>query len=347
MKIIVSHWHFVVLFLFSLLAIEVHAEGRENEKISTQAIDVELEILPFVDEGCHGKNQTWDFSQIDKDHSPQLRHMALFLRGDGILCDQSGKLITFFRLNDTIQISQIETPSSLICYQSAISVISFPLSFGEQFSVPFEGTGDYEGKLEIKESGLSHVSVDGTGTLILAEGDTLRNTMRVHRQLSSDIQITDAQSHDTVLNIHKSHSTYEWFSPSTELPVFAINEEITTHGERILQESRYAYRIPTFMNSDSKEGADNDCATTQNVIGNLSFQNYGNTVEVTYSVSQDSRVRIILSDSSGIVYYHTAYSEIMGNECIHEVPLQGLRHGQYIIYVNTDNETNALTISVK
>lgn len=170
---------YVMLLALHLFFSATYAQNTLSTLTNSLRPDsVGKEVMNFLDPDCSGENVCWDFSKMEVQDA-KAATMQLYDLTDKLLWDENGSLITYMPSADSLLISRIETPLYEMNYSQPIVSMVFPFLYGSSISNPFSGTGSYEGKLLLSEHGTNTVTADGSGTLILADGDTLRNVLRV------------------------------------------------------------------------------------------------------------------------------------------------------------------------
>lgn len=294
-------------------------------------------ILPF-DVGCEGENVTWDFSDADYDDNPDTTTVNLYCLSDRILWDNNGAMTTFRQVADSLLIIREETPLYEMDYDTPVASMIYPFSYGSCLSAPFAGRGAYEDKFIMEEAGISTIQGDAYGTLILTEGDTVRNVLRIHSTRNSYMNVHERTSGEYICTLVKGCDTYEWYAKGYRYPVLrAYSYILESDGDVILQSST-AHRMSPEMQA-AMEDKDNESLREQDAAHNII--NYDVTVNsnsaiVTYELLEDAYVSITLADSRGIVFWRYGADQSSGAGYQTIVPLSGLLHGQYIIYIEVN-----------
>ena len=73
----------------------------------------------------------------------------------------------------------------------------------------------------------------------------------------------------------------------------------------------------------------------------------GNYVSVTYSLTQPATVHAMIIDVMGTVYQDIHQNHSAGSGYNMSFDLNGLRHGQYVIYINVNGSIYNIKIPVK
>lgn len=344
----------IIIQALLLLSSATYAQNTLSTATNSLRPDsVGKEVMNFLDPGCSGENICWDFSNIEVQNT-KAATMLLYDLTDKLLWDENGSLVTYKPSTDSLLISRIETPLYEMNYSQPIVSLMFPFQYGSSISNPFSGTGSYEGKLLLSEHGYNTVTADGSGTLILADEDTLRNVLRVSTTRSAEVTITDKESAAEYGTLQKATDIHEWYARGYRYPVLKCFEERISKDSTLLRTTHYSQRInPTEMalledpaNEDIRI-ADSLAHAAANPLRNLSFTNNGNAAIVTYDLATDTHVSMTLADSRAIVYWRSESDESSGTHHEHRVSLTGLLRGQYIIYINAGGAIYSNKVNVK
>ena len=289
----------------------------------------------YSDEGLTGANMMWNFNSLK---STSYGKYAFFSAMDGHTKSvDSQKLYSFLPSTDSVLLLTVEDPLNKISYESPINLLTFPLQYGQTISTSFFGKGQHCNRIPIKEHGTSQTTFDAYGTIILPNNDTIRNVMRVHNNLSSDLDIYK-HSNDS-LTFHKEENRFMWLARGCRYPIFEIHRCTYRHEDEVV----YKYSVSRQLKYVYTNGG-NDSLSIESI--KQSEQNIakllrhtvavnGENLIVDYSLSQDATLKFTICDGSGIVFRTVSACGTTG-DCHTTISLQGLRHGQYVLYINAD-----------
>ena len=308
-------------------------------------------VIPFVDYGIEGENVIWDFSEIALEDS-DTTCISLYECDDRMLWDESGSLTTYRCNGDSLLITRIETPQHEMDFSDPLVAMAYPFQYGKTVRKRFSGRGIHEGKLSLAENGTCQVAADSYGTLVLPSGDTLRNVLRVHTSRMSSVDISYRNMDNTIGVLDKVVDIYEWYARGYRYPVLRTREMKLSKDGSLLR----VMRSSSIVTPDSQRGLDDpeneEIRSNDSVmIANADIIEYdvavnGNTATVTYGLKADAHVSMTLADSRAIVYWRYENEGKAGDDIQVEVPLAGLRRGQYIIYINANGSLSAVKINV-
>lgn len=330
----------LALLLFSSATYAQNTLSSQTNSLRPDSVG--KEVINFLEPGCSGQDVLWDFSDLEPRDSKACS-MQLYSLTDRLLWDESGSLVTYLPSADSLLISRIETPLYEMDYSKPIISMVFPFSYGSSLTTPFSGVGSYEGKLDLTEVGTNAVTADATGTLILAEGDTLRNILRVSTSRNADVSIINHETTEDYGTLQKATDITEWYARGYRYPVLKSVEERISKEGTLLRTVRYSQRIsPAEMalledpeNEDIRL-ADSLAYAAANPLRNMHVANNGSSATVSYDVATDAHISMTLANSQGMVFWRYESDEAAGNSYQHEVPLTGLHRGQYVICINAN-----------
>ncbi len=187
--------------------------------------------------GDPGDNVVWDFNHLqlsgteyDVDY---LNHPSSRLTGV-----ENSSMNQYVISGDSLLLRGQENPLHLIRLEKPEVIMVFPAKYGDERTSYFYGKGKYCDRLELDVAGFSYTRVDGSGTLILPENDTIANALRVH---SIKLTLTDSRpvspgfdikalretplTYDDILShleqdtIYTVTEAYRWYSEGSRYPV--------------------------------------------------------------------------------------------------------------------------------
>lgn len=254
-------------------------------------------LTSYVEPGQSGSNVVWDFSKLQVQNSftgniegfYTSKCCSKFTKGNVVL-EEFGNFFVFE-----------STPASLeqVGYMSANGVTRFeyskpfikmryPFSYGDFYS------GNYEGNYIVNDnvigtiSGTYQVEGDGFGKLILPNGQTLNNVLRV-----KEVRITKQVFSSGSALI--TDITYRWYVAQHRFPVLVlIRSEVKGENSEPVVSTRAAYNS-NVMNATT--------SIPTNQISALSLSAYPNPytdrVKIEFTMAQRDQVNLSIYDMSG------------------------------------------------
>lgn len=85
-------------------------------------------------------------------------------------------------ISDTLYIAGMENRDTRITYDDREACMYYPMHYGDSIEGYFQGHGVYCDELKLHVYGRYKTKADGCGWLVLPDGDTLRNVIRLHTE---------------------------------------------------------------------------------------------------------------------------------------------------------------------
>lgn len=98
--------------------------------------------------------------------------------------------------------------------------------------------------------------------------------------------------------------------------------------------------------SDDKCRSQSDGGRNSSAAENVSISVSGSSVVVSYDLTTDATVKALVCDVSGIVRRQNSQSGIAGSSYRMVIECYGLRHGEYIIYLNVNGIVKAYAVNI-
>ncbi len=277
--------------------------------------------------------------------------------------------------SDTLFVSGHENSQWRLLFDQCEPWLPDSLWYGCGLSGPVHGRGIYCDRLRYAVRGNYHMSVDAVGTLILPEGDTLRNVERLHTErlffhnyypidsISGDISYEEFAHAATEGNVLR-HDTRRWYAPGYRYPILEVQTLTSLQGgESLMQQACYtplseieslpsdpdnsvlrellhlknAYGSVNSRGDAAQEGGDMP-GGGDDIRYSFSQNRDWLNVSVRYSVDKATDVEFILADVVGFVYSSDSRHCEPGEEyeiTISYTSLPG--NGPYALYICTDS----------
>lgn len=193
--------------------------------------------ITYSDTVSPGYDCLWDLSQSTDDGNSYK--LSTRLVNDSLLrYSTTGQksVIYYDSQNDTVTLAGFESRLWQVYYHTPeVWLPATNLNFGSGITGIIRGRGVYSDRLRYSIAGTYTLTADARGTLIMPEGDTIRNVLRVHTQRkilhryftmdSTLCDITLCDITDTELAQASStgdiliHDTRRWYAPGYRYPV--------------------------------------------------------------------------------------------------------------------------------
>ena len=211
---------------------------------------------------------------------------------------------------------------------------NYPMGVGGQLTDVFEGEMDFDlmgSPQTLPVDGVHSVTVDGSGTLELANGVTLTDVIRY--KIVEKINIDNTPLGDLVLD----RVQYEYYQHSTS------NLPVLIHTSGILQpkgggDAYFDYTL--VMSSEEPTGTAN--LTSQSIKETVIYPNPASEI-LTIQLAQASKgVQLVMLDNLGKI----VIEEIMNSD-IKELNVSDLENGLYFVQITSGNVTETKKVIIK
>lgn len=197
----------------------------------------------YKDPGRSGKNVFWDYSHLTPvNESYKVAYREL--RNGDIQANENRTSYFYHCQDDTLFTTAYDNLTTRFDFRLPEAVLKYPFSYSDSLSAPYYGEGIYGRKMYFRSSGVSVITADAHGTMLLPGGDTLRHVTRIHtiRYLSEQISASDSillkvtgdsttLSPDTILSrlqndsLHLVSNIWRWYARGYRYPVFETRLE--------------------------------------------------------------------------------------------------------------------------
>jgi len=204
-------------------------------------------------------------------------------------------------------------------YYKPVLLQHFPISFGTTSRGQFSGRGKHHDQFESTISGEITTIADAAGSLILPDGETLRDVIRVHTHkvericyslINSDFSFnpptSEERSSSAVEPVIYVTNTYQWYGEGYRYPILETSECYGTYIDSLMYHSRETYfyhpahqaNLPEdAANREARERNQNarNAAMLENESNILSLQSYPNPVKNHLSIEVNLRQPVTVS----------------------------------------------------
>lgn len=166
--------------LFSQTVITGQLQGfRPGDKLAKQQVK-------YKDPGRSGTDVIWDFSKLksmDSNYSVSFYEPITKSKDTlFVTCVESQTMYKYAYKGDSMLFLGFENSGSQLLLDAPEYCMKFPFKMGDSISGTYAGRGRYEFALLTEIIGTIYTVADATGTLILPDGDTISNVLRVRTE---------------------------------------------------------------------------------------------------------------------------------------------------------------------
>ena len=300
----------------------------------------------------------WDFSNLK--YLGQEKAIRFVSDREGcIRMIGQDEILDFCLSNDYLRLSQIQTPLVKINFGDSFSYLKYPFSAKDSVVCNFDGKGVYCSRIKFRLLGKCTTKAIGEGKIILPSNDSLPNTLLVKRSvrgdmfLSNDSVVSDSQSAKLLLEVDVN----EWYSQGYRYPVFKTLQASLWKDKRVIMRRQYACtaNVGNLANLTDEENAKlrekqkngNLCKLSASPLIDYRLAMNGKKLTVVYSLSEESQLHFVLSNTSGMLLKSESQYRTAGEKYEQVLDLSSLPRGEYVLYINVNNQRLSEKVSVE
>lgn len=317
----------------------------------------------------NGSNGVWS---LEDANIPKKSYQTEYTtEHDTIMMLERGNRTYFHQENGLVNIIGSENAQELISYDMPETWLKFPMQKGDSISGYFNGTGKYCDHLFIRHFGTYMTSADAVGKLVLPEGDTLRNVIRLHTEryvgtivtpidtIKTDIPVFTVDSIVTHLipdTAKIREDVYRWYAAGYRYPILeattlsygntTLSQEIYYFAPEMqeqlaLDEENKRIRKQTEEQQDTWNQGGNGSKTPQSPISISDVAVHGQTARVTFDLTEDADIKGLVCTISGMVLRQQSQHFGANTNCQMVLDCSGLRKGEYVLYLNANGRVTS------
>ena len=369
-----------MLFLSSLFAFGQNQLQSGQNRLRSGDRVVKQQLV-YKDPGLNGEGVLWDVSRMETVNAKyRLSYGAVANNANVISGTEHNTRYYYRQSDDSVLICGYENNTTKVSYDRPEVFLVFPMKYGDKTSGWFDGTGSYCEKYRLRSFGTYATEADALGMLILPDGDTLRNVIRVHtvrraeEKVYKDVSTDSAMLHladslrytrDSV-SLHLQNDsnvtvtgTYRWYAAGYRYPVF---ETVITSSGPSGRASRYTtsyYYPPSLQTSlvgdtDNAEirirtsGGWNGTGLNKGFTYNLHQDaDDGKTIHAEFYIDSDASVSCCVYSSSGATMYRNPSRHLSKGTYEETVQLSNQPPGVYLLTFTVDGNPISRKITVR
>lgn len=254
-------------------------------------------LTKYVDPGVSGKNVVWDFSRLEVQNSfvgniesyYTSKCCNKFSKGNVVL-EEFGNFFVFESNPNSLEQVGFMSANGVTRfeYTKPFVKMQYPFTFGSSYSGNYEGNYVVNENVVGKISGNYQVEGDGIGKLVLPNGRTLDNVLRV-KEVRTTKQVFSYGS-ALITDI-----TYRWYVAHHRFPVLVlIRSEVKGENSEPVVSTRAAYNS-NVMNVVMESPINQFTNTNLSVYPNP----YSDSVKIEFNTPERCRVNLSIYDLSG------------------------------------------------
>ena len=340
--------------LFSAIALllgatPAHAQVNLTEMSPASADSLQKCRIRSFSPGSGGRGKVWDFSgKLGSKMSAQVKFMK---DSTGVMSFIEPGRIGYYRTaSDCLTLTGSESPLHKREYAAGKLSLKFPLEYGDSIGMPFRCDGMYCGDHPFREVGTRAVKVDGEGSIVLAEGDTIRNVLRVHAIDSYSICMDiDTAALDTARLTQVIDERFEWYLPASQYPIIEDVASTTYHNMEVIGTTKQAWcNLPEelaaiYITPDEEDGTNEQEGFPDGGLQNPDIIHYnigtvGKVINMSYDLDEDATITTIVANHMGFLSMYDQWTQEAGQGYSAQIDCSGLRPGIYILYINVNGK---------
>ena len=333
------------LVLFSIamiifMAIDLHGQSVDS---------LQKNRIRYFSTDQGGRNVVWDFSS--KLVSKESIQVKMVEDSTGVLSVMELGKVSYYRITpDSLILFGSETPLEKREYVGDKLFKLFPLEYGDSIIKNFRSEGMYCGNHPFREVGTTTIKVDGEGSIVLAENDTIWGVRRVHTIDSYSICMDiDSAALDTAKLTQVIDERYEWFLPDTQYPIIENVTSTTYLNMDIIGTTKYAYcnlpenQVDYYITPEEDDETDEEGDSfeeeppTADII-HYEVETQGKTINISYSLDEDANITTIVASYIGLLCMSKHWTQNAGYGYSVQIDCSSLHPGIYILYINVNGK---------
>ena len=241
-----------------------------------------------------------------------------------------------------------------ISYDMPEELLRFPMKQGDSISGYFNGTGLYCDLLTMRRFGTFLTKADSVGKMILPDGETLYGVMRLHTERQVNAIYADKDS------MMFKEDVYRWYATGYRYPI--LEAKVTTLQDKPIEQLLF-YCLPeeqellasNDVNKDIRDAvakagevaqSENEAKTRGEDDFKYEIDQDDHSVTIHYQTDHHEKISALLANNQGYVYQRQKRNGQKESGTI-TISTNGLRRGQYVLYLNVDGKGYAEKINVK
>lgn len=334
--------------------------------------------IVYLEPGASGNDAVWDFSRQEAVNADYELKYSRYGDTDTIVGTEQRTLHYYKLSGDSLLLHGYENPTNLINYHNPEVLLIFPLAYGDSFTGYASSAGLYDNFSRLYVHGKSTVSVDACGTLILPEGDTLRDVLRVytHRRSIACPVKADKDTLSEVLpadsieyriatdSVRWESETWRWYAGGYRYPVVeSIRTSNYLHNQPVQVASTSFYYPPQEQyydlasdplnqqlrdrkqeSEDDKSDQSSHKGNTEDILRYNYYVDTGNTLYLSYDLREQGEVWIALYDLQGRQLSSLRKETLAAGGYREQLSLTNLPGNEYLLQIICNDKMNGVKI---
>lgn len=315
-------------------------------------------ITATVPQSSSFSEQLWDFS-----NSKYLgqEKKVFFVGNDSnrIKMIDKDAILDFSQDKEHLLLKHLQTPLLNIDFGNSFEYLKFPFPLNDSLVCQIEGKGTYCSKNKLVLSGTCCTKIMAKGKLIMPYNDSLNNTLLIQRNIVANIDV----SKDSLMSVRQDEpmkfkaAIFEWYAKGYRYPILKIIEVSIKKGERKVLEQSFAYaaniegmsHLEDEQNKELKDKMRGISLEPNTKQGDISYKVSvnGKKVCLSYSLVSDAQLRLLICNTSGMVFKSASLQQQAGNDYRKDFDCSGLPLGEYVLYLYVNGKAYSEKVILK
>lgn len=372
----------LIILMFVCLTISGQTISQPNNRYrgSDMLEKKQIEVKGF---GLNDTKGVWSLQEAEV--SKETYDAEYTTEADTLMAVERGNRTYYSQDRGSVSIIGSENFMQLMSYDMPETWLTFPMQMGDSVCGYFNGSGPYCERFFLRRYGTYKTKADAAGKIVLTQGDTLRNVLRLHTEryvgtiavpIDTMLCKIPAFTVDSIIQ-HLAPDTakvrenvYRWYAEGYRYPI--LEAKTTSYRDSMLTEEMY-YCPPEIqeqlpLDEENKQvrarlveeelarwqpsplSPDDDHNPQKRGKDGFTYEisqpDGSDVVTIHYDTNHDVRVTALISNGLGYIYRRADQSCPTGTGQF-SLNCTGLRKGQYIIYIHVDGNQYAEKVNVK
>ena len=315
-------------------------------------------ITATVPQSSSFSEQLWDFS--NSKYLGQEKEV-FFVGNDSnrIKMIDKDAILDFSQDKEHLLLKHLQTPLLNIDFGNSFEYLKFPFPLNDSLVCQIEGKGTYCSKNKLVLSGTCCTKTMAKGKLIMPYNDSLNNTLLIQRNIVANINV----SKDSLMSVKQDEpmkfkaAIFEWYAMGYRYPILKIIEVSIKKGERKVLEQSFAYaaniegmsHLEDEQNKELKDKMRGISLEPNTKQGDISYKVSvsGKKVCLSYSLVSDAQLRLLICNTSGMVFKSASLQQQAGNDYRKDFNCSGLPLGEYVLYLYVNGKAYSEKVILK
>lgn len=335
-------WGVLILLSITLFAMAQEVGYRQNSIAGKDSLQLKRISL----KGFNIKSDGEGWSLKDVGLSKKNFRIRYNDGKDTIIAQEPRARVIYRQTERGISIIGAEDNLLAIQYDQPEEWLRFPMTRKDTLSGEFSGKGIYCKQIPIQRHGTYKTAIESVDSMILPEGKVLKEVACLH----TERQITDITEYD---KMQQEQHHYRWYAKGYRYPILEAvislrdgqkYEEVMFYcpleEQEKLESDKENRAERTRAKAEPSDAPDDDKIFTYKI----SYD--GNNITIDYQLEEPARILAILASNKGYVYQRREQTATAGTGQL-DLNTNGLRRGQYVVYLNVNGKDHAEKVNLR